>query len=255
MVDNGDWGTDSGVLENYILTVEDAWFTTDARYNNGETLLLKWKGHAVDAETGEPVSFSEDEEEMEVSFPVGKTEQWSSPDGGKTAVKAGGRNKPHVNSAFGKVITRALADEKTQVVDGVKGFGIGGLLQSRGASQTEAKIWVGLKFLMRNEETNYGGEIGTKGRIMPVAFEGEADGGVAGSSATSTPRGETGTAAGGSSNKALEAKLTVLAKNSDSHSAFVDKALDIDGVADDEALLASVVDETNGLYSKVKANA
>lgn len=242
MVDNNDWGTDSGLIENYILTVEDAWFTTDARYNNGESLLLKWKGSAVDADTGEALKFGkdEDEDEVEVSFPVGKN--WDTNDGGKTAVNEGGKGKFNKNSAYGKIIDRALASKK----DG--GFDIGHILQDRGRPQ-QADVWKGLKFLMKYEETNYGGEIGIKSRLMPVKFEGEADAGVAGSSATSTPVGETSS---DSSSKALEARLKVLAKNSESHSAFVDKALEVDGVADDSTLLERVVDET-GIYAEARA--
>ena len=245
MVDSNDWGTESGLTENYVLTVEDAYFTTDARYNSGESLLLKWKGHAVDADSGEPVLFGrdEDEEEVEVSFPVGKN--WDTNDGGKTAESSAGRGKFNQNSRYGKVINRSLAKK------GDGGFDIGHILQDRGRPQ-QADVWKGLKFLMKYEETNYGGDIGVKSALMPVKFMGEADGAAGGSSATPAATGETTGAAASSSNKALVARLTKLAKESESHSAFVDKALDIEGVADDSDLLESVVEETK-FYSEARA--
>lgn len=239
MVDQSDWGTESGLLENFIITVEESYFTTDARYNSGETLLLRWKGHAVDADTGEQVLFGKDEDEEvgEVSFPCGGG--WLTNDGGETAEHDSGRAKKgfNKNSAYGKVIDRALGD-----------FNLGQVLMDRGRPQ-EAKVWVGLKFLMKYEETDYGGEIGKRSRLMPVSFEGEADGGAAVPSTAAAPTTET---ANVPSNQVLEDQVKAIAAASSTHSEFLDKALEVEGVSDDPVLLERVVDEA-GLYAEVKA--
>ncbi len=241
-----DWGTETGLVDNFVLRVEESWFATDARYNGGETLLLNWKG-----KTSEPIG-SDGETEFTASFPVGSG--WVSNDGGETAVSEKGRGKFNQSSIYGKIIESVKAGK----AEG--GLGIMSLIAGRGRP-TEAKVWNGLTFRMKQVEFNYGGEIGKKSRLMPVEFLGEgvdpADFAAGGTSDAQAASANTSTAsaaapAGGGD---LEATLTALAKASDTHQAFVDKALEIPAVSEDATLLERVVDEAGGIYSTARAGA
>lgn len=245
MVDSNEnyddaWGTETGLVDDFVLRVDKSWFATDARYNNGETLLLNWQG-AVDQPIG-----SDGDMEFTASFPVGGG--WVSNDGGDTAESEKGRAKFNSSSIYGRIVDSAIAEKK----DG--GLGIGSLVKGRGRP-TQAKIWEGLTFRMKQVEFNYGGEIGKKSRLMPVEFLGEnvdpadfATGGdVRAATGTASTSTETTASAG-----TLEARLKAMAKTTDTHAAFVDKALEIPEVSEDAALLERVVDEA-GLYTEARA--
>lgn len=246
MVDNtkSAWDTETGLTENFVLTVEESWFATDARYNNGETLLLNWKGTAVDADTGEQVLFGKDEDETEFEYRIPCGKGWVSNDGGKTADHESGRAKGfNKSSIYGRIIDRALAKD---------GLNIGHILQSRGGNlgPRDASVWTGLKFVMKYEEISFGAGLEARSRLMPVSFVGEADGAAGGSSTTPAATTEQGGTT--PANTVLVTRLRALAKSASNHSEFVDKALEIDGVADDSALLESVVDETK-FYSEARS--
>ena len=233
-----DWGTESGLIDNFVIRVDESWFATDARYNNGETLLLNWKGK-VDQPIG-----SDGESEFTVSFPVGGG--WVSNDGGVSAVSEKGKAKFNKQSIYGRIVESAMKGKGDE-----DGLGIFDIVKGRGRP-TQAAIWTGLTFRMRQVEFNYGGEIGKKSRVMPVEFLGEnADpdgfaeagagaGAGAGVSASSNGAGD------------LETRLRVVAKAAADHAAFVDKALEIPEVSEDAALLERVVDETK-IYSEARA--
>lgn len=244
----GDWGTETGLVDNFIITIEESWFATDARYNNGETLLLNWKGS-----TDQPIG-SDGEYEFTASFPVGAA--WVSNDGGKTAESEKGRGKFNASSIYGKIVDSAIKSK----AEG--GLGLLEVVKERGRPQTAA-IWEGLTFKMNNVEFNYGGEIGKKTRLMPVEWlegaqakdfrEDAAGGAAAGSAAAATPAAA-GVAATSKASAVLETKLVILAKKSDTHDAFVSAALDMEGVADDAALLERVV-SAEGIYAEARAGA
>ena len=245
MVDNTEnyddaWGTETGLVDNFVLRVDESWFATDARYNNGETLLLNWKG-----KTDQPIG-TDGETEFTASFPVGGG--WVSNDGGETAVSEKGRAKFNSSSIYGRIVDSAIADK------GDGGLGLGNIVKGRGRP-TQAKIWTGLTFRMKQVEFNYGGEIGKKSRLMPVEFLGEnrdpADFAESGTS-DAQAAGQTASAPAASNGTGdLKTRLEQLAKATDSHAAFVDKALEIPEVSEDAALLESVVDE-KGLYASAR---
>lgn len=243
MVDNDytdDWGTDSGLVTDFVLRVDEAFFATDARYNGGETLLLNFKG-----KTDKPIG-QDGENEYTVSYPCGSG--WVSNDGGESAVSEKGASKFNNQSIMGKIVTSVMTPKSEGGLD------IMNLLKSRGRP-TQAKTWKGLTFRFETVEFNYGGEIGKKERVMPVEFIGEnvdpatgvagAAGAGAGAATATATEGTTGAGA-------LEARLRAMAKTTDTHAAFVDKALEIPEVSADSALLERVVDE-NALYAEARA--
>lgn len=230
------WTTESGLVESYDGTVTRAWFGTDVRYMNGEVLLLNWE-----IKPDDPSQFSHLEDGViEERFPCGKG--WDSNDGGKSAThESGNANKRfHRSSIYGRII------------DAVPSMpGLIDVLKDRG-TEMEAKVWEGMRFHFARQEFDYGGEIGKKSRIMPVEFLGEAGEGEKPSNGASKVAAlKAKAAAANKGNNDLRGQLVELAKNSDTHESFMDAALEVPGVADDDDLLAAVADE-NGLYAEAR---
>lgn len=211
-----EWETTSGLLDDFAFTITNAWFATDARYNNGETILLHLEGTTDNPDTPETI----------ISYPVGSG--WESNDGGKTV---DGKDKFNKQSWYGRFIDAC-----------VKELGLGSTLAKRGNPKA-ASTWLGLSFQMKEKEFNYGGEIGVKSRLMPVKFLGE---GGAAPAATAAPVVEIPAE--------LDKTLRDLVAASSDHGAFVAEAMKVPDVSSNADLLSQVVDAGDtGLYAKVKA--
>lgn len=144
------WELESGLPDNLTVTIEDARFTYDARYNNGESLLLEW------------VCSSDDPDNAELTLNFSCGSNWEAADGGRQATHP----KKHAfvkTSRVGKMISRVME------------LGAGPVLEARGP-MTDAQVWVGLQFHMARETADYGGEIGSREFLMPTAFVGTKDG-------------------------------------------------------------------------------
>lgn len=144
------WELESGLPDNLTVTIEDARFTYDARYNNGESLLLEW------------VCSSDDPDNAELTLNFSCGSNWEAAEGGRRAT----HEKKHAfvkTSRVGKMISRVIE------------LGAGSVLEARGP-MTDAQVWVGLQFHMARETTEYGGEIGSREFLMPTAFVGTKDG-------------------------------------------------------------------------------
>lgn len=213
-----------GLLDHYVGTIEDAFFGTDSRYNNGETLLMFWH-----MRTDNP-----DVPEVDERFSCGGG--WETLDGGKTAENSQGKTRFHPSSLYGKIIQRC-----------VKEFEIRDLLEDRGESY-EAKIWEGLVFEMGREDIDYGGEIGKRERLLPQKFAGLAG------SETSPPgekpaqvesggNGETVAALLESLPDDLVEQLRAARQESSSHVQFVDRCMDLTGVVGNDILVRAIAVE------------
>lgn len=145
------WTTELSSFDDYVGTVEDAWFGIDPNYNE-EAVLLHWEISSTDFENARVEK-----------FPVGKG--WTVEDGGKSASHFAGK-RFHSQSTYGKIIDRAVSE-----------FGLAETLRARGLA-TQADVWTGLTFHFHREEFDYGGEIGKRSRVMPIEFLGEAKGHV-----------------------------------------------------------------------------
>lgn len=237
------WETESGLLEQYVGTITRSWFATDARYNDGNTMMLHWE-----IATNDP-----DIPEVTEKFPIGGG--WDSSDGGATVVHEKGKQKFNNSSIYGKIVKRVNDG------DGVL-HDVLPVLKQRGRP-TQANIWDGLTFEFKREEFDYGGEIGKKARVMPVKFLGEN---AQAPLATATPAAASAPAASAPApapaaasddvDPVVAAKLRQAARNAGSHQAFLDAAMEIDGVTTNEALLGQVVDDgPTGFYAQAIATA
>lgn len=225
------WSTDSGLLDDFDFTITDAKFATDMQYNDGQTLLMIWEGTTDDP----------DNPEQRIMFPCGNG--WLSPDGGKTAVHEGGRKRFIGTSMYGRVVNRCM--NELDMLD---------VFAQRGLPPTNAEVWVGLKFHMKREKIEFGSALEPRERLMPVAFLGvvgaeEESKAKSAKKAEKTEKATEQSAKEDAKRKALRIKLTALAKKCETFEDFVTQAMEIEGVQDDEELLAQVIDE-NGIYAQ-----
>jgi len=244
------WETESGLPDDFNLTVTDAWFAKDARYKDGEVLLLHW--HGTVEKDGE-----EEELETPIIFPCGSG--WDSYDGGKTAEHEKGRKRFISSSIYGRLIDRCVKD-----------LGMMDLMIKRGDPKT-AKVWKGLKFHLKREKIEFGSKLEPIERLMPDKFLGEAGKSApakeaakpkqetkeeaaveSGEEAAARSREEATAGSDDKKRKLLLAKLKAEAKKAASFEEFYEKAVEIEGVTDDEEILAQVIDEEAGIYAQTK---
>lgn len=206
---------ETGLIDDFDFTVEESWFTTDAAYNDGETLLLKLEGATDNPE----------QPDVTVQYSCGNG--WEASDGGKVAVREDGKKRRfNQSSGIWKLVEAAM------------NAGAGEALRSRGTPM-EASMWAGLKFHMKRVEQGEGQFKTT--RPLPVSFLGEAGEGSSASAAapTVTPAASNGVGL----SKVLEVKLKKLARDSDDHESFIVAAFELDGVDGNADAERAVVDE------------
>lgn len=227
------YDTTSGLLDEFDGEVQRAWFATDARYNDGKSIMLH-----LEIKTTDP-----DVPEVTEKFPVGTG--WDSTDGGATIVHEKGKTQFNSSSIYGKILD--LVKKDGGILHDVLP-----VLKSRGPS-TNAAIWVGLTFHFKKTEFNYGAEIGAKSRVIPVKFLGEGAQPSLPTTAATAPAATEVAAPAASAVEAdpvVLAKLRSAAKDSPTHQAFLDAAIAVDGVLTNDALMAALVDETaTGFYA------
>lgn len=161
------WKLETGLLTNYVGVVEDAWFTFDPVYNNGDTLIMKWK-----MKTDQPG----DLEEWTEGWPVGK--DWKTLDSGKTAEHPQGQNRSfNQASQFAKVLAKLNE--------------LGAIEQLKGMGRRDPRVaatFVGIK--VRMEPVVVGKNMKTNNDVtknLPVVFYGvEGVGGGVGSTPQQT---------------------------------------------------------------------
>lgn len=144
----------SGFLDDFDGTVKDQWFEFDPEYNDGETLVLKL----------EMLTDDEDEPETTQLYPCG--DGWETDKDGKVCKREDGKTKPfNKKSGVGLLIGAANDAGATDTLrERFEGEGLGPF---------HADWWHGLTFHWKRTEINYGGEIGTRERLLPEKFIGE----------------------------------------------------------------------------------
>lgn len=220
------WETETGLLDEYQGTITRSWFATDARYNDGNTIMLHWEIATNDPEFPEVTE----------KFPCGSG--WDSRDGGKTIAHELGKVKFNKNSIYGRIVDRLTKADGSlhDALTTIKGRG----------RPTSADIWEGLTFHFKREEHNYGGDIGVKSRVMPLKFVG-LDAQVS----TESTKAEAAPAATTEIDPVVAAKLRKAVTDAANHQEFVDAAMAVDGVVGDDDLLASIVDDgATGFYAQ-----
>lgn len=240
------WSTEfeTGLLDDFDLTITRSWFATDQKYNNGETTLLQWEGKTD----------SIDVPETHIWFPLGKG--WSSKDGGKTIVHDSGKEgKYFVNTSLIAKLIKRCVDE----------FGLGEVLASRGGP-FESAPWQGLTFHLKSEVMDFGGGgFEAKPKVFPNRFVGVAanGSGPAPGQVAAAPAAVTGAAAllaaaaakkAAASNGApsLEDQIIAAMKPHKANGDFASAqaaAIQLEGVATDEELVNQLLDES-GFYAK-----
>lgn len=237
----------SGLPNLFELTVEESFFTKDPGYMSGESLLIGWKGPTEAREDG----IAADTDQSPIYFSCGKG--WESHDGGETAEHPK-EDFFHDSSVYGKVIAAAgeeLLDASGEVIK----LDVAELVAANGDEPREAKMWVGGKFLMERRQFDYG-KLGVKEHLIPVEFLGMVGGSksAAPSDAKAKAAAAKAKAAAKKKGGGLREQVEQIAKESEEYSVFYERALEVDGITDDDDLLTEVVDESDeGLYAKVKA--
>lgn len=161
MADEFDpFATSTGLPDSLDVTVEEAWFEFDPEYNNGQTLLAKMTVMTNDEEFG-------DAGRGTLMYPCG--EGWSAAERGAAAVRDDGNMKKGFNNSCGyaKFFLGAIECEGAEKV-----------LRSEGRGDPrKAGMWVGTSWHLDRKETDYGGDIGKRSRLIPTAFLGEGGSG------------------------------------------------------------------------------
>lgn len=225
------WSTEfeTGLIDDFDFTITNAFFAPDAKYNNGDTLLLQWEG-------------STDNPDLPTThcwFPLGKG--WASTDGGKSIAHDSGKDRYfNKNSLMAKLITRCVDD-----------FGLQDLLAERGGP-FEAVVWNGLTFHMKNVPVEFGKGLDPTTKLMPVAFIGAA-GAASAAPSNGTVSQSNGNGNGSTASDAVRNKVVAIFKTAPDFATAQDKVLSsVEGVTDDDALLNSIMDES-GLWAEVRS--
>lgn len=226
-----DWGTSSGLLDEFTATVESSKFATDVNYRDGQVPRLEWD--LVRVENDEDVQV---EEPMTEKFGVGNG--YVVIDDGAGVEREDGNTKRKFNkkSRYGEIIDRVVKN-----TDGAFD-GLLDLVQERG-TPNEAEVWVGLRFEFSRVNASFRNdddELIEYDYILPSKFLG-VDQDVA------QPTGKSGAGS-------LREQVEQVARDSSDYEEFVSKALAVKGVTSDKELVAAISDESDdGLYAQASA--
>lgn len=242
------WSLSSGLPEAFTGKIQDAYFCYDDDYQDGEAALLKLEVMTDDPELGESGLLT-------LLYPVGKG--WE-PKSKGAAIEHESDKAKNYNRSSGVGLLVAAGLEV-----------MGDDLRARGTG-FEAGVWKGLAFDFERKEyeATIGGEKVNYNRMLPVAV---AEGGddapkkAAGTTKKAASKSaakeeatddEAGDAGGDVEEVKLPAKLRIalkkLAKECDSHDAFVERAFEeIEGVDGDDVAEAAVMDQSDaGIWAQ-----
>ena len=237
------WETTSGLLDDFTLQVEEAWFGEDEE-NDDERLYLFLRGTATDSDDGDE---SEDYRER---FRAGQN--WESVDKGAGAENATGKQKFNKNSGIGRLIRSMVADEDTATA-----------LAERGdANQAETYIGLTIHFVREEQQPfeNDDGEMIEWNILQAVEVEfpkakakGKKKGkGGSGKADKGKKKGE----GGGGLKKTVIAFAGLF--DDDEHTTFVEQVLDTDtfpaapDIEDNDELHADVLDDEGEVWTKAR---
>lgn len=226
------WETESGLPDDFEGTVVAAKFDTPADYVQGTMIVLVL---AIDTPLRQMQQY--------VSIGAG----FSIQDDGRRVVHEEGKGFQQ-NSYYGRIIERCAKD-----------LGMMDLLQGRG-EDTDAQVWVGLRFHWKREKHEFGSGLEEREHLMPVAFLGEVEISEAQAAGAASGTGEEAAPAGSADEKKAAKKAEVKAKSdlkdiaieADDVATFQDKAMDVEPLPAD--LLDRVLDdaEAGKLYEELR---
>jgi hypothetical protein len=239
---------ETGLLDNYDFTITGARFAPDQTYADGTVTLLQLEGT-----TSEP-----DIPTTSIWIPCGKG--WQSVDGGKTLVhESTDPDRMFVKSSILYAWVHRMIHE----------FGMKDALEATGRDDPcRATSWVGLKFHIKRETLNYEGLDSSGPKSLPSQFLGivgegsvaSAPAPTASAQATETPqekiarvKAEMAAKANGAGTPSLRDQVVAILKSETDPVQAENKALNLDGVASDDALLMAVMDHDSELWAEAKA--
>lgn len=235
------YGTESGLIDKYIGTVEEEWFAIAGRGMSAENFALNWKVRVDEIQAGTPPANFDGTQNMR--FGCGKG--WASYDSGATVEDPNNSERKvfHRNSGMGKLVTKAIKD-----------FGMGPLLGSRGPAQ-QANVWHGCQFVFELV-TETGSDGKTYDTTQVVEFLGVKD--VVGTvgnepAAAPAPVAETPVAAPASHgvDPGIKLKLAACKAATGNHLEFLDKVMqDLPEVLSDDTLMSALA-AGDGLYAEL----
>ena len=154
MLDNKEsYELDTGLIDDYEVVVENAYFGFHEKYLGGDLPLLI-------------LSCASPDEDMAVRdelFSIGRG--WEVAPGGERVEGKEGKEKFLASSWIGRLIVRC-SELDMPGFDGGDGGSVLDFIADRGSAQ-EAHIWIGLRFRMKREEADFG-DMGKKSHIMPT---------------------------------------------------------------------------------------
>lgn len=217
---NDAWGTSSGFRSDYNLTVTNSYWTPPTDKNTSWALI--WDG--VD----------EDGDEVEGGVRLNAGEKWGSFDGGETVdheegneTKGGKPRQFHTNSGVGKLINTFIDQVDEETLEQLE-------------SPRDARVWIGSTWYMEEIDNSFTnrktGEEVKMTKVMPTKLI--SFGGV-------TPIGTSVDKTGDKSSfdPQMVDKLREVAMGSADHGVFMNAALGLPGLTDDDKLVTSIADE------------
>jgi hypothetical protein len=242
------WETTSGLLDDFTLKVEEAWFGEDEE-NDDERIYLFLRGLAIDNDSEDAA----EEEDYRERFRVGTN--WETVDKGAGVENATGKQKFNKNSGVGRLIRSMVADGATAEA-----------LAERGDA-TEAETYIGLTLhLVRIEQTPFENDDGDKVEwnilsAVDVEFPKKAK--AKSKSKKDKGKGDSGKAEKGKTDsKGGSLRKTVIAFaglfGDDEHTTFVTEVLDVKvfpaapDIEDDDELHAEILDEEGKVWTKAR---
>lgn len=243
------------VWDDFVGTIVEAYFSTDAGYNSGKTLCLI-------------ATFESEEMEkpQKVMFACG--DGWEQIENGEVAVRSDGAAKNfQKNSKVGLFVGGCI--RTGAVSDMVK----------LGGDQFHAKAYVGLKMHIKAHNIDYGKKVGVQKAMIPVEYYGVDPSVVAGGTLTAAAQpvvraaapaapaapvapvaapvapsaAPAPAAAGGDIEPEMRATLVNLADESPTHEAFMEAAFAMPGVEDNPKVSAAVMSRKPGSIWAVAA--
>lgn len=253
---NSSWGTDTGLVSNFEADVVEAWFGVNERSTSDDPeirnkIYLWWKCINITTDDDEAI------DELTHRLSIGNG--WEVADGGQRVVRADGNEKKKFNNStgLGKVIDRVLGNGKEgEYHEGFKD--LLPVLGERNADTRRADTWVGLRF--RFDEASYPikdrdtGQMTTYEVVLPTAYLGPAKVGSGGGGANPEPAAAAepqSNGNGGLDREAALATLTTMAQGAEDHQSFLNQALSVPGVAQDQELL-NLIATPEGLYAQAR---
>lgn len=213
----------TGLIDDFDFTIDSARFVFDANYNNGQTLCLRLEGRTDNPQKAE----------LDQLYPCGSG--WDVANGGREAVREDGKPKGFNNSStYYAFIAAALAVAGDELRSRMAG--------DHPKGPMDATIWEGLTLHLKQNEIDYGGEIGKKNRLLPTGL-----GGVA-KAATN------GNGNGAGIPASVKGRLLSMASCAASFDEFVTTAYSqmSDEIDASEDVTAAVTDEA-GIWAEAKA--